>query len=154
MIKYIMSFNDKGVVMSAGLVSAKVDIDHPTANVTGAHASARSSVEVKDSCNCCLFCFPCFGKKVVKKKQPDPRVANLRDDTIIRPTSMPTMDVDSARFAPVRKSPAYDDMSQFVHMPSQQNVTVTVVCDHSPGTTPSGPSPFISDSSESTGKSQ
>lgn len=52
--------------MTAGLITGKIDVNDPRAT---ANASARSSVEISDSCNCCKFCFPCFGRKVKK----DPR---------------------------------------------------------------------------------
>jgi len=49
--------------MTAALANAKMDINQPKAT---ANASARSSVEFTDSCNCCKFCLPCFGRKVKK----------------------------------------------------------------------------------------
>lgn len=51
-------------------------------DIVHGEAHAHSSVEVHDSCNCFKFCFPCFGKKVVKK---DPRaVRNSRTAEIAR----------------------------------------------------------------------
>lgn len=136
--------------MTAALVSGKVDVNKPTVHATGARAEARSSVEVKDSCNCFKFCFPCFGKKTEKRSDTDRRTHGIATDTLQR-----TEGPDSSRHAQVRRSPAFDDMTEFTMMPrqQQQTVVVNVTCDHSTGTTPQQSSPVASDSSESTGKS-
>lgn len=55
--------------MTAALVSGKVDVPDARVDVSGVK-EMRSSLEVKNSCNCFQNCFPCFGRKA---RKIDPR---------------------------------------------------------------------------------
>lgn len=110
------------------IVSAKVEIDHPKVKATGADASgrARSSIEVKDSCNCCRFCFPCFGKKAAKK---DPRKeSDTRSLEIMRRAQESQMDIYSSVSRTIVRSPASENLA------SIPAVAACIPCDNHPST--------------------
>jgi len=142
--------------------SANMDVDHPVVHATGAKASARSSVEIKDSCNCFKFCFPCWSKKTEKQSDIDKQTTDIARKAMTR--SHPEY---AQSHSQVRRSPGIDDLasvrvSPTVDIPitvtsprpenmtsNTQNISITVHCDHSPGTTPQSVSPMNSTSSES-----
>ena len=92
--------------MTAALVSGKIDVNDPRAT---ANATARSSVEINDSCNCFKFCFPCFGRKVKK----DPRDIRIdRTNEIMRDAfRLPetTRNTDQGRLV---RSPGMENMGE------------------------------------------
>lgn len=91
--------------MSAGLVSAKVDVPDARVNLSGVQ-EMRSSVEVKNSCNCFQNCFPCFGKRV---KKEDPRKIRNQETLEIMKNALESQPSSSAR---VVRSQGMEDLSR------------------------------------------
>ena len=127
------------VTMTASLVSGKVDIsvEKPVLKTTGAKVVGKSSVSVKDSCNCFKFCMPCWGKKNKRQERSD---ADDRVDTAAHRDftgdNIPTMMVPSDA---LMHSPVISDRGS--NHSQIQNITVTVHCDHSPSVSPQGSVP-------------
>lgn len=68
----------------------------PSDTVHG-EAHAHSSIEVKDSCNCFKFCFPCFGRKI---KKEDPRKLRNSRTLDIMKSAIAADPMPSARASP------------------------------------------------------
>lgn len=145
--------------MSASLARLDINVDNPKVNATGVQASskARSSVEVKNSCNCFKNCFPCFGSKekdAYEEQQEKTKELARKSFSSAEIHPDPRRMVRSPGFdpLPIIKS---EDMTEFRPMPIVHHVEMThsvainVQCDHSPGTSPQSPSPLSTDSVDS-----
>lgn len=128
------------------LISARMELDNPKVDATAVKASShvKSSVEVKNSCNCFKICCPCF-----KSKEKDSqKLQQKKTEEIAHKAFFPPRE-DSTPGRLVR-SPSYDslpaikseDMTEFKPMPIVQNTSITnnvainISNLHSSGTTP------------------
>jgi hypothetical protein len=105
--------------MSVGLSSAKVDIPDARVNLSGVH-EMRSSVEVKNSCNCFQNCFPCFKKKPKK----DPRsIREQKTVEIMRSALAPAPVPSDGRLvrSPNMDTVSHPHMSIDIHIDSGNN---------------------------------
>ena len=109
--------------MTAALAAAKVNVDIPNTdvNVSGVK-EMRSSVEVKNSCNCFQNCFPCFKRRA----KHDARKIREQRTIEIMQSALAPVPPTSARNDLVR-SPKIDAISH-PHM----TVDVHIDCGDSP----------------------